>query len=110
MIKPLVRHLALLLMLLSLLPSVVPGAMFMMGFLLSLVALLLSVFSVAAEKTFYFYASVALFLSGMLLFNDTLRLWGALPISIITKLVTYAAALLLLFFCARFVHGLSRRH
>ncbi len=59
--------------------SIVPGAMSLMGLVASLFALLLSLISVAPNKSGYFKVTLVIVLVGLFLVNDTLRIFGALP-------------------------------
>lgn len=75
---------------LSLLPSVVPGAVSLMGWALSVLALLLAVFSAGAQA-YYFIITLALGLFALLLVNDGLRIWQALPMPLTVKVTLYCA-------------------
>ncbi len=86
-------YLAILLGMLSFAPSIVPGAFSLFGLVLSLVALLVSLFSVRANGRHYFVASRFITVSGILLVNDALRLWRPFDLPVRTKLVMYGASL-----------------
>ena len=80
---------AIVLAILSLVPSVVPGAISIMGFLVSLGALVISIFSVSSEGKKHFNITLIIVVVGILLVNDALRVWDPLPMPINAKLIMY---------------------
>ena len=77
--KIIVGWLAMILSAFALAPSIIPGAMSLIGLVASLFALLLSLISVAPNKTGCFKGTLVIVLVGLFLVNDTLRIFGALP-------------------------------
>jgi len=63
----------------ALIPSLVPGAMSLLAFYLSLAALVISITSIKSAGTFYFRTTAIIVCIGMLIVNDYLRLYGSLP-------------------------------
>jgi len=101
---------AILLAVFSLAPSIVPGAMSLMGLLIALFSLIVSVFSVAQNRKSYFNITLVIVLLGILVANDTLRLWGSLaeaPVQF--KLTTYGISFLVIVGCALAANGLNNR-
>ena len=87
---------AITLALLALAPSFVPGVMSIFGYLLSLVALLLAIFTIKPQQVAYFKATALIVGLGMLVVNPTLRLYDALPeVGITYKLFAYGLFVLL---------------
>jgi len=81
---------------LSLLPSFVPGAASVIGLLMSLSALLISLFSVRNSGKRYMRIVVAIIIAGMLLVNDSLRIWArhAVPPAVWAVLLGIACAVI----------------
>ena len=106
MIKQMIGWLAVILSVFSLAPSYVPGAISLLGLLVSLLALVLSLASITANQRLYFTVVLVIVLVGLFLVNDTLRLYGGIPrVPLHFKIVIYAAAVFLIIICA----GVSRR-
>ncbi len=94
----------------SLAPSVVPGAMSLIGLLISIFALVLSVFSVAKGRRGYFIATLITVIFGMLVANDTLRLWGAFSgVPVQLKLPAYSVFFLSVIGCMLWANKLFNR-
>ena len=74
---------------LALFPSLMPGAVSLFGLLLSLIALLLSTLSVKKGTTVFFKITMVTTAIVILLVNDTLRLWGAIETPILIKVFLY---------------------
>lgn len=87
----------------SLLPSLVPGALSMIGFFISLIALFISILSTKAGNVFYLKAASFIVAIGMLFINDSLRIVGSLEhISWPSKLFIYGVYLFIIFFAWRY--------
>ncbi len=94
----------------SLAPSVVPGAMSLMGLLASILALVLSVFSVEKGKRVYFTATFIIVIIGILVANDTLRMVGAIQgIPVLFKLSAYGVSFLAIAGCMFWANKLFNR-
>lgn len=87
--KTITGIIAIILAVFSLLLSIVPGAMSILGFLISLVALVLAIFSVSMSNRIYYYATLGIVSVGMFVFNDGLRFWDPLPMPMSFKLTLY---------------------
>ncbi len=85
--------LAVLTSLLAWAPSFMPGAMSVIGLLLSAAALLLSVFSVQVKDgrvaNGFYYVTLCNVLIGAFVINDAMRLWQSLELPFNTKLFLY---------------------
>ena len=79
MVYKFTAYLALFLVVCSLALSFVPGAVSVMGFLLSIFALMLSLLTIKSGESIYFKVTLCIFGIGVLLVNDSLRLFYALP-------------------------------
>ncbi len=98
--KKTIGYLAILLSAFSLAPSIVPGAMSLLGLVVSLFSLLLSVASVVRNKKVYFTITLVNVLLGLLVANDTLRLWGSVSgVPIQFKLSAYGVSFLVIVGC-----------
>jgi len=60
-------------------PSVVPGAMSILASYVALLALLSSIFTIQSGNIFYFKTTAIISAIGIFIVNDGLRLYGALP-------------------------------
>jgi hypothetical protein len=90
-------------------PSVVPGAMSLIGLLISLFSLVLSILSINSIKQGYFRVCLFLTLFGILVANDTLRIWGSLPIvSTEFKLIIYGIAIMVLTGCILLAKNMAK--
>jgi hypothetical protein len=88
--KKLIGWIAILIAVFSLAPSLVPGAMSLIGLAIGLVSLVLSLLSINKNNKIYFQITVVVVVLGTIFVNDTLRLVGALPeIPITFKLSIY---------------------
>ena len=63
---------------LALAPSIVPGAMSILAFYLSLGALIVSILTIKSADVFYFKTTAIIVCVGMLVVNDYLRFYGSL--------------------------------
>lgn len=90
---------SILLAILSLVPSIVPGAMSIFGLLISLIALIISVFSVRKQTSQYFLSTITIVIVGLFLVNDGLRIWDPLEMPITFKLVLYSIFLIVVVCC-----------
>jgi len=99
-IKNITGWAAVLISVFSLAPSIAPGGVSLFGLLISLFALVLSVFSVKRGRKGYFIATLVIVILGILVANDTFRLWGALPgVSLKFKLSAYGVSFLIIVGC-----------
>jgi hypothetical protein len=64
---------------LALAPSIVPGAMSVLAYYLSLVALIFSIWTIKSGGVYYFKTTATIVCVGMFIFNDYLRLYSSLP-------------------------------
>ncbi|MBU2970413.1 hypothetical protein KO527_13745 [Pseudoalteromonas sp. C2R02] len=64
---------------LALAPSLVPGALSLLAFYLSLVSLIISITTIKSFGIIYFKATSIIVGFGMLIINDYLRIYGSLP-------------------------------
>lgn len=94
--KKVIGWLAIILSMVSLAPSIVPGAMSLMGLLLSLFALMLSILSVEINNRKFFNITLAIVVFGVLLVNDALRIWESLTMPVDIKLMVYAVVVLII--------------
>lgn len=92
---------------LSLAPSIVPGAVSMMGLLMSLGALIISIFSVSSKGGKYFNITLIIVFSGVFLVNDALRVWDPLPMPINAKIAMYGVFSLVVVGCVFLARKLS---
>lgn len=93
----------------SLGPSIVPGAMSLMGLGIALLSLILSVFSVSKDKNKHFVITLTIVVLGLLVANDTLRLWGSISgVPLQFKLVTYGVSFSVLIVTSLVASKLSR--
>ena len=94
-----VGWISVILALIALLPSIVPGAMSILGLLLSLTALILSVGSVRKHSMGYEHATLTLVIVGIVFFNDGLRLADPQPMPSQLKFSLYGLALIVVIGC-----------
>ena len=99
--------LAIALALFALAPSFVPGAFSVFGLLISLVALMVSVFSVRKKGRKYFTTTMIIVLVSVFLVNDGLRIWKPLEMPIYVKLTLYGIFFLVAMVCAFLVARLA---
>ncbi|GJL53322.1 MAG: hypothetical protein NPIRA02_04540 [Nitrospirales bacterium] len=92
MMRSVIGWTAVLLALLALAPSIVPGAMSIFGLLLSLAALILSVGSVRHHSLVYVHATLILVVVGIMVINSGLRIGDPLPMPLHLKLALYGLA------------------
>lgn len=90
---------AIILAIFSLVPSFVPGALSVLGLLLSLAALIISVFSVTTHGEGFFKVTLGIVVFGVLLVNDGLRIWDPLDLPIDLKLALYGLAFCVALIC-----------
>ncbi len=108
--KKTIGWLAIALSIFSLAPSIVPGAMSLMGLALGLFALVLAVFSVSKGNKKFFVITLTVVLIGILVANDMLRLWGSISgVPLQFKLATYGVSLFVLSVCSIAALRLSRK-
>ena len=94
----------------SLAPSLVPGAMSLIGLLISMLALALSVFSVEKGKRGCFIATLIIVIIGIFVANDTLRLWGAISgVPVEFKSSIYGVSFLVIVGCMLWANKLFSR-
>jgi len=93
MVQVVVGWSAVLLAVFTLLPSSLPGAMPIIGCLISLAALILSVDSVRHHSLSYVYATLLLVLVAMFVINDGLRLASPINMPLHFKFSLYGLAL-----------------
>ncbi len=99
---------AILLAVLSFAPSLVPGVASVMGLLISLVALIISIFAVSTGRKIYFNITLVIVIAGMFLVNEALRVWSPLPMPINAKLTMYGLFTLVVLASVIFAHKLSK--
>ena len=99
--------LAIALALFALVPSIIPGAFSVFGLILSLTALIVSVFSVKAKARKYFTITMIIVLVGVFLLNDGLRIWKPLEMPIPIKLALYGLFFFVVMVCAFLVARLA---
>jgi hypothetical protein len=80
--------------------SIVPGAISVAGLVISMLAVVVSLFSIKKHGRKYFGATISLALVGIFLVNDGLRIWSSLPLPINIKIGLYGVALLVLAVCS----------
>ena len=107
MIKNTIGWLSILLATLSLAPSFVPGAMSVMGLLVSLTALVISIFSVSYNKSNYYKITFIIVIVGVVFINDALRIWQPLPMPFNVKITMYSIFFLVVLVCMIFAKKLS---
>ena len=84
--------------LLSLAPSFIPGAISIMGLLLSLLALFISLYSVIDSGKKYFHITLFISTLGALFVNDAMRIWKPLaPADILLMLYGMFALAIIIF-------------
>lgn len=81
-------------------PSIVPGAFSMFGLMFSMLALIVSLFSIRKNGQRYFRATGAIAAASVLLVNDALRIWKPLPMPLSVKIGLYGLALCVALICA----------
>jgi len=80
---------AIILALLSLAPSAIPGAVSIIGLIISLTALFISLYSVIDSGKKYFYITLLITSFGVFFINDAMRLWNPLaPVDV--RVIFYA--------------------
>ncbi len=99
MVQVLVGWSAVLLAVFALLPSSLPGAMSVIGCLISLAALILSVGSVRHHSLSYVHLTLLLVLVGIFVINDGLRLGSPINIPFHFKFSLYGLALIVVVGC-----------
>ena len=77
--RKIVGVISVVLVVLSLGPNIVPGAMSLIGLVITLFALVMSVFSVEKGKSVFFKVTLVFSAVGILAVNDTMRIYGAIP-------------------------------
>ncbi len=107
MIKKALGWLSILLAILSLAPSFVPGAMSIIGLFVSLVALVISIFSVSYSKNNHYKITLIIVIVGIVFINDALRVWQPLPIPFNIKITLYSIFVLVVLACMFFANKLS---
>lgn len=91
----------------ALAPSFVPGAFSVFGLLISLVALIVSVFSVKEKGKKYFTITMIIVLISVFLVNDGLRIWQPLEMPSNIKLTLYGIFCFVVLVCTFFVARLA---
>ena len=100
MVKKIIGWVSILLAVFSLAPSLVPGAMSVIGLVIGLASVVLSLFSVGNGRRGYFLATAVIVVLGIILANDAVRIVGSLPhIPIEFKLVVYGVSSVVVFGC-----------
>jgi hypothetical protein len=79
--------------------SIVPGAVSVMGLIVSMLAVVVSLFSVKRNGRKYFLVTTSLAVIGAFLVNDGLRVWNPLPLPLNIKISLYGALILVLAVC-----------
>lgn len=75
------------------------GALSVLGLLLSLAALIISVFSVGTRGKVFFKITLSIVVFGVLLVNDGLRIWDPLDLAIGLKWTLYGLAFCVALIC-----------
>jgi hypothetical protein len=88
--------------------NLVPGAVSMMGLLVSLIALAASLASVSTGHDKLFRATAIIVVLTVLLVNDALRIWDPLPVPWDVKLGLYAIVAVALALCGLAARRLKR--
>lgn len=100
---------AIILCILSLAPSLVPGAISIMGLALSLVALYISLYSIIDSGKKYFHITLFIVITGVLFVNDAMRLWEPLaPLNV--RMIFYAVFILILLIFIIIAHHFAKPH
>ncbi len=73
----------------SLAPSMAPGAVSLIGLVLSIGALMLSLLSIRDGNDLQYRVTLVIVVLGILLLNDALRLWDPIPMPISTRIMLY---------------------
>lgn len=107
MIKNMMGCLSILLAILSLAPSFVPGGMSVIGLFISLTALVISIFSVSYNKSNYYKITLTTVIVGVVFINDALRVWQPLPMPFNAKITMYSLFFLVVLVCMIFAKKLS---
>lgn len=94
---------AIILSILSVLPSLVPGIISLFGLFISVLALLLSAFSANNGKSVYFKITLILVSLNILLVNDFLKLWEPSSAPLLVKSASYFILSLIYYMCIIFV-------
>ncbi len=79
----------------------------MLGMLVSLIALIISVFSVRKAGKIFFKATVTIVVGGVFLVNDGLRIWSPLEMPVHVKLFLYGIAFFVVMVCIFFASVLA---
>lgn len=113
MAQIMVGWIAVILALIALLPSIVPGAMSIVGLVFSLAALILSVGSVRNHSMAYVHATLILVIVGIVFLNDGLRLADPQPMPVQFKFSLYGLVLVVVIGCwyvAKNIDASNRLH
>jgi hypothetical protein len=92
----------------ALLPSIVPGAFSLFGLMLSVVAMVLSLFSVKRNGQRYVKATALTVAANVFVVNDALRIWEPLPMPLLIRLGLYGLMLAVLLICITIAYKLGR--
>ena len=98
---------AVILAIFAIVPGFVPGAVSIFGLALSMLALVLSLFSVRQNGPKYTWITVVITTAGILLANDVLRVWSPVPMPVDLRLGLYALVLLVAIACILVAHTLK---
>lgn len=98
---------AIVLAILALVPSIVPGAISVFGLIISMSALVLSLFSIKKNGERYFRTTAIIVLAGVFLVNDGLRIWDPFPMPINIRLGLLGMAALVFAACALIAYRLG---
>lgn len=93
---------------LALLPAFVPGAMSLIGLLVSASAVILSLFSVRRCGRKYFVGALIVFVAGVLLINASLRVWASTGTPVELRVGLYALASVIAALCMWIASRLPR--
>lgn len=94
-----IGRLAVVVAIFALVPGILPGAVSLFGVMLSMLALVLSLFSIRKNGVGYFRVTVIIVIAGILLTNDALRVWAPIPMPLDVRLILYAMALFIVVIC-----------
>jgi len=107
--KNAIGGLAIVLAVLSLAPSFVPGAMSIIGLLISLGALIVSIFSVSHGIRNHFNITLIIVILSAFFINDALRIWESMPMPLHVKLIMYGLFGLVVLMSLFFANRLSKK-
>ena len=85
----------------------VPGAASLAGLAISMSAVVLSLFSIGKNGRAYFRATTGIVVAGILLLNDSLRIWNPVPMPTSVRICIAGLAVFVLACCSYFASRLN---